>query len=110
VLIFCVRVDPGVSWEFQQTETARESTTGQPVVGSMLRRSAMFQVDAEIQASCNFSLRTSNPAFEFVWTRIVRQENAAGLPLPKVIVPVDEIRNGKPDPEGLLRAAESGGD
>lgn len=31
---------------------------------------------------------------------------AAGLPLPQVIVPVDEIRNGKPDPEGFLRAAE----
>jgi sugar-phosphatase len=30
----------------------------------------------------------------------------AGLPLPKVIVPVDEIRNGKPHPEGFLRAAE----
>ena len=31
---------------------------------------------------------------------------AAGLPLPNVIVPVDEIRNGKPDPEGFLQAAE----
>lgn len=31
---------------------------------------------------------------------------AAGLPLPKVIIPVDEIHNGKPDPEGYLRAAE----
>jgi mannitol-1-/sugar-/sorbitol-6-phosphatase len=31
---------------------------------------------------------------------------AAGLPLPKVMVPVDEIRSGKPDPEGFLRAAE----
>jgi mannitol-1-/sugar-/sorbitol-6-phosphatase len=31
---------------------------------------------------------------------------AAGLPVPKVIVPADEIRNGKPDPEGFLRAAE----
>ncbi len=31
---------------------------------------------------------------------------AAGLPLPKVIVPADEIRNGKPHPEGYLRAAE----
>src|ERR1044071_9881736 len=30
---------------------------------------------------------------------------AAGLPLPDVIVPVDEIRNGKPDPEGFLQAA-----
>jgi sugar-phosphatase len=31
---------------------------------------------------------------------------AASLPLPNVIVPVDEIRNGKPDPEGFLHAAE----
>lgn len=31
---------------------------------------------------------------------------AAGLPVPKVIVPADEIRNGKPNPEGFLRAAE----
>jgi mannitol-1-/sugar-/sorbitol-6-phosphatase len=30
---------------------------------------------------------------------------AAGLPIPKVIVPVDEIRNGKPHPEGYLLAA-----
>src|SRR5215470_12268218 len=30
----------------------------------------------------------------------------AGLPLPNVIVPVDEIRNGKPHPEGFLHAAE----
>ena len=34
-------------------------------------------------------------------TRVV----AAGLPLPKVLVPVDEIRQGKPHPEGFLRAA-----
>jgi mannitol-1-/sugar-/sorbitol-6-phosphatase len=31
---------------------------------------------------------------------------AAGLPLPKVLVPVDEICSGKPNPEGFLRAAE----
>ena len=31
---------------------------------------------------------------------------AAGLPLPKVVVPIDEIRNGKPHPEGFLKAAE----
>lgn len=30
---------------------------------------------------------------------------AAGLPLPAVIVPIDEIQNGKPDPEGFLHAA-----
>jgi sugar-phosphatase len=28
------------------------------------------------------------------------------LPVPKIIVPADEIRNGKPSPEGFLRAAE----
>jgi sugar-phosphatase len=30
---------------------------------------------------------------------------AAGLPLPRVMVPIDEIQNGKPDPEGFLHAA-----
>ena len=30
---------------------------------------------------------------------------AAGLPLPTVIVPIDEIRKGKPDPEGFLHGA-----
>lgn len=30
---------------------------------------------------------------------------AAGLPLPTLIVPIDEIRSGKPDPEGFLYAA-----
>jgi sugar-phosphatase len=36
----------------------------------------------------------------------VSRITAAGLPLPKVIVPIDEIRNGKPEPEGFLHAAE----
>jgi sugar-phosphatase len=31
---------------------------------------------------------------------------ASGLPAPPVLVPVDEIQNGKPDPEGFLLAAE----
>ena len=30
---------------------------------------------------------------------------AAGLPLPRVLVPADEISKGKPDPEGFLKAA-----
>ena len=34
-------------------------------------------------------------------TRVV----AAGLPLPSVMVPIDEIRRGKPDPEGFIHAA-----
>jgi len=35
----------------------------------------------------------------------VTRVTAAGLPLPEVIVPVDEIQNGKPHPEGFLLAA-----
>jgi sugar-phosphatase len=30
---------------------------------------------------------------------------AAGLPLPPILVPADEITKGKPDPEGFLKAA-----
>jgi mannitol-1-/sugar-/sorbitol-6-phosphatase len=36
----------------------------------------------------------------------VRRMRAAGLPLPDVLVPADEISHGKPDPDGYLRAAE----
>jgi mannitol-1-/sugar-/sorbitol-6-phosphatase len=39
-------------------------------------------------------------------TLAVSRITAAGLPLPKVIVPIDEIRNGKPEPEGFLHAAQ----
>lgn len=41
------------------------------------------------------------------WRRLAEARVlAAGLPLPNVIVPVDEICNGKPHPEGFLQAAE----
>ena len=41
------------------------------------------------------------------WRKLAETRVAgAGLPLPGVIVPVDEIARGKPDPEGFLRAAE----
>jgi sugar-phosphatase len=36
---------------------------------------------------------------------VVRRMAEAGLPLPEVIVPADEIGHGKPDPDGYLRAA-----
>lgn len=35
-----------------------------------------------------------------------RRMGAAGLPLPKVLLSADDVGNGKPDPEGYLRAAE----
>jgi sugar-phosphatase len=41
------------------------------------------------------------------WRKLAEARvRAAGLPLPEVIVPVDEIRKGKPDPEGFLHAAK----
>jgi mannitol-1-/sugar-/sorbitol-6-phosphatase len=36
----------------------------------------------------------------------VRRMVGAGLPVPGVLVPADEIRHGKPAPDGYLRAAE----
>jgi len=39
-------------------------------------------------------------------TLAVSRITAVGLPLPKVIVAIDEISNGKPEPEGFLHAAE----
>ncbi|MFN7995799.1 MAG: HAD-IA family hydrolase [Bryobacteraceae bacterium] len=40
------------------------------------------------------------------WRRLAEARVlAAGLPLPKVMVPIDGIRNGKPHPEGFLQAA-----
>jgi len=36
----------------------------------------------------------------------VRRMLAAGLPLPEVLVPADDLAHGKPHPEGYLRAAE----
>jgi sugar-phosphatase len=36
----------------------------------------------------------------------IRRMVAAGLPVPEVLVPADEIDHGKPHPDGYLRAAE----
>ena len=56
---------------------------------------------ALLQQNCPWAIVTS------AWRKLAEiRVIAAGLPLPGVIVPVDEIRNGKPDPEGFLRAAE----
>ena len=55
------------------------------------------------------ALQTQNHPWAVVtsaWRRLAETRVvAAGLPLPRVIVPIDEIRNGKPDPEGFLHAA-----
>ena len=40
-------------------------------------------------------------------TLAVARVRAARLPVPKVLIPVDEIENGKPHPEGYLRAAST---
>ena len=55
------------------------------------------------------ALQTQNHPWAVVtsaWRKLAEARVvAAGLPLPAVIVPIDEIRNGKPDPEGFLLAA-----
>ena len=55
------------------------------------------------------ALQTQNRPWAVVtsaWRRLAETRVVgAGLPLPTVIVPIDEIRKGKPDPEGFLRAA-----
>jgi mannitol-1-/sugar-/sorbitol-6-phosphatase len=54
-------------------------------------------------------LQTQNHPWALVtsaWRKLAETRVlAAGLPLPTVIVPIDEIQNGKPDPEGFLHAA-----
>ena len=55
------------------------------------------------------SLQAQNHPWAVVtsaWRKLAETRvTAAGLPLPTVIVPIDEIQNGKPDPEGFLHAA-----
>jgi len=55
------------------------------------------------------TLQTQNHPWALVtsaWRKLAETRVlAAGLPLPTVIVPIDEIQNGKPDPEGFLHAA-----
>ena len=55
------------------------------------------------------SLQKQNHPWAMVtsaWRKLAETRvTAAGLPLPTVIVPIDEIENGKPDPEGFLHAA-----
>lgn len=62
-----------------------------------------------IPGAADTVLQTQNSLWGVVtsaWRRLAETRVAgAGLPLPKVIVPIDEIRNGKPDPEGILHAA-----
>jgi sugar-phosphatase len=59
--------------------------------------------DAVVNAAAQgaWAVVTSAPR-KLAVTRIT----AAGLPVPKVLVPFDEIKKGKPDPEGFLIAAE----
>ena len=56
-----------------------------------------------------YALQTQSHPWALVtsaWRKLAETRvGAAGLPLPTVIVPIDEIKNGKPDPEGFLHAA-----
>jgi sugar-phosphatase len=76
---------------FEETQT--EGIRGVPGAAEVLRSLQ--------QQNCPWAIVTSARR-KLAEIRVI----AAGLPLPKVVVPVDEIRNGKPDPEGFLQAAK----
>lgn len=68
-------------------------------IGSILAVPGAAQVVRELE-NHRWAIVTS------AWRKLAEARVvAAGLPLPTVIVPVDEISNGKPDPEGFLCAA-----
>ena len=87
---------PGKDWSgeadaMQQMEEA-ESDTTLPIAGA---RELLSQL-----GESSWAIVTSAPR-QLAESRVL----AAGLPLPRVLVPADEITHGKPDPEGFLKAA-----
>ncbi len=86
----------GADWqaeadEMQQFELSEVATT-LPIRGA---RALLTEL-----AEAPWAVVTSAPR-QLAEARI----KAAGLPLPSILVPADEITNGKPNPEGYLKAA-----
>jgi sugar-phosphatase len=93
---FGERFAPGTDWtseadEMQQRE--QEDLSGIHAIPGA--REMLAQLDPALWA-----VVTSAPR-KLAESRI----QAAGLPLPRVLVPADEITSGKPHPEGYLKAA-----
>jgi sugar-phosphatase len=93
---FGSRFAPGADWSADAEEMMRveqEDLSGiQAIPGSA-------EILAQLDTNC-WAVVTSAPR-QLAESRI----QVAGLPLPRVLVPADEITNGKPHPEGYLKAA-----
>jgi sugar-phosphatase len=93
---FGERILPGNNWTGEADEMQRMERTeisGTKAIGGA--RELLGQLN-----DGQWAVVTSAPR-ELAEARI----KAAGLPLPRVLVPADEIADGKPHPEGYLKAA-----
>ncbi len=93
---FGARFAPGADWTAEADEMQRmeqQDLSGTKAIPGA--KELLAQVDPALWA-----VVTSAPR-QLAETRI----QAAGLPLPRLLVPADEITMGKPHPEGYLKAA-----
>ncbi len=93
---FGERVAPGKDWQAEADELQQfELTLGGQSAGIPGAREILAQL-----VNAPWAVVTSAPR-SIAEARI----QDAGLPLPRVLVPADEISQGKPHPEGYLKAA-----
>lgn len=93
---FGQRFAPGRDWQAEADEMQQME---QAELGATAAIPGAREILAQL-ANPHWAVVTSAPR-QLAEARIL----AAGLPLPRVLVPVDEIAKGKPDPEGYLKAA-----
>jgi sugar-phosphatase len=93
---FGERFSPGTDWraEADELQALEAHETGGTVAISGALEILLQLTDAP------WAVVTSAPR-QLAQARL----GEAGLPLPRVLVPADEISQGKPDPEGFLKAA-----
>lgn len=93
---FGARFAPGKDWSEEADEMQRMELAD---LGSTKAIGGARELLAQLDDS-RWAVVTSAPR-QLAEIRI----QAAGLPLPKLLVPADEISSGKPHPEGYLKAA-----
>jgi sugar-phosphatase len=94
---FGERFAPGRDWQAEADELQQME---QKEVGATVPIAGAREVLAQMHGQSKWAVVTSAPR-HLAELRIT----AAGLPLPGVLVPADEITRGKPHPEGFLKAA-----
>lgn len=96
---FGARFAPGRDWSFEAEQMrlfeSSEAGATAPIAGAL---ELLIRLNEE---NARWAVVTSAPR-QLAEARL----QAAGLPLPKVLVPADEITCGKPHPEGFLKAAD----